>query len=181
MKLPGYGTFKNKSIFVSLIDTIYLATSCIIRYQFESTQLNVLLNMVIEGVGLLGFPLCNKIKDAIMQSGPRIWSSGFITPFKWIAFSAGIKVPVSKLLLFCTRYLGVMPGTKMFLTPLPMCTLPPPVSLRYNAPSAVLLCLPALLAQPLRGAVAIRWQDVLQGVCCGIRTVISTAGGFPEK
>lgn len=64
--------FKQKSIFVSLIDTIYLATSRIIRYQFESTQLNVLLNMVIEGVGLLGFWLRNKIKDAIMQSGPRI-------------------------------------------------------------------------------------------------------------
>lgn len=171
--------FKQKSIFVSLIDTIYLATSCIIRYQFESTQLNVLLNMVIEGVGLLGFRLCNKIKDAIMQSGQRIWSSCFITPFKWIAFSAGIKVSVSKLLLFCTRYLGVMPRTKVFLTPLPMCT--PPVSLRYNAPPAVLLCLPALLAQPLRGAAAIRWQDVLQGVCCGIRTLISTTCGFPEK
>lgn len=58
------------------------------------------------------------------------------------------------------RKLGAMPRMKVFLiTPLYVC-----VCLRYNVPSVVFLCLPALLAQPLRGAAAFCWQNVLQGV-----------------
>lgn len=47
------------------------------------------------------------------------------------------------------------------------------VCFRYNAPSVVFLCLPALLAQPLRGVAVFCWQDVLQGVWCGWRRVAS--------
>lgn len=61
------------------------------------------------------------------------------------------------------RKLGAMPRMKVFLvTPLYLS-----LSCRYNVPSVVFLCLPALLAQPLWGAAAFCWQNVLQGVWCG--------------
>ncbi len=65
------------------------------------------------------------------------------------------------------RELGAMPSVKCPLIPLLILHLlsPDTVCCRYNAPSVVFLCLPALLAQPLRGAAAFCWQDVLQGVC----------------
>lgn len=67
------------------------------------------------------------------------------------------------------RELGAMPRMKVFLiTFLSLC-----VCLRYYAPAVVFLCLPALLAQPLRGAAVFCWQDVLQGVWYGSFCVAS--------
>lgn len=88
--------------------------------------------------------------------------SKFITLLKWIAFNTDIK-SISVKLPSPMRKLGAMPRMKVFLvTPLYLF-----LSCRYNVPSVVFLCLPALLAQPLWGAAAFCWQNVLQGVWCG--------------
>lgn len=94
----------------------------------------------------------------------------FNTLFKWIAFwvSADIRASVSSYNAYekagSNAQNQSVPHNPSSSLSFCACVC---VCLRYNASSVVFFCLPALLAQPLWGAAAFCWQNVLQGVWYG--------------
>lgn len=63
------------------VTSLLFITSIIARL-YESAQVNVSLNMVIEGMSLWCFYVCDKIKDAVMKSDAGIKDCVFIALFK---------------------------------------------------------------------------------------------------